>query len=74
MCWLITSFHALFPQISPTGNRINIEKLKVKEKIFFYDEVILYEDELADNGCTKLSIKMVRQTVKEAFLQRNFVS
>ena len=36
----------------------NYEKLKIQEKILFFDEVVLYEDELDDNGCTKLSVKM----------------
>ena len=39
--------------------RINYDKLKEKEKILFFDDVILYEDELDDNGCSKLSVKMV---------------
>lgn len=33
-----------------TKERINIEKLKVKEEIMFYDDVHLFEDELADHG------------------------
>ena len=37
---------------------INYEKLKIQEKILFFDEVVLYEDELDDNGCTKLSVKL----------------
>lgn len=52
-------FFVQFSQISPTEDRINIDKLKVKEKIYFYDDIILYEDELADNGCAKLNVKMV---------------
>ena len=32
--------------------------MKVQEKILFFDEVVLYEDELDDNGCTKLSVKL----------------
>ena len=36
-----------------------MEQLKVKEKIFFYEDLILYEDELADNGIAKLNVKMV---------------
>ena len=52
-------FFLQFSQISPTEDRINIDKLKVKEKIYFYDDIILYEDELADNGCAKLNVKMV---------------
>jgi type 2A phosphatase activator TIP41 len=41
-----------------TSERIDYEKLKVEERILFFDEVILYEDELDDNGCTKLSTKI----------------
>ena len=36
-----------------------MEQLKIKEKIFFYEDLILYEDELADNGIAKLNVKMV---------------
>ena len=38
--------------------KINYEKLKIEEKMLFYDDVVLYEDELDDNGCSKLSVKM----------------
>jgi len=41
-----------------TDELINYEKLKIQEKILFFDEVVLYEDELDDNGCTKLSVKL----------------
>lgn len=41
-----------------TDLQIDYEKLKVQEKILFFDEVVLYEDELDDNGCTKLSAKI----------------
>jgi len=36
---------------------IDYEKLKIQEKILFFDDVVLYEDELDDNGCAKLSVK-----------------
>lgn len=42
----------------PTDLKINYEKLKIQEKILFFDEVVLFEDELDDNGCTKLSVKL----------------
>lgn len=45
--------------MSPTSERVNIDKLKVKEKILFYEEVMLFEDELADNGTAQLSVKIV---------------
>ena len=41
-----------------TDLKINYEKLKIEEKMLFYDDVVLYEDELDDNGCSKLSVKM----------------
>ncbi|XP_022089894.1 TIP41-like protein [Acanthaster planci] len=45
-------------QESSTDQRINMEKLKVREKIHFYEEMTLFEDELADNGCASLIVKM----------------
>ena len=45
-------------KVEPSDLKINYEKLKVQEKILFFDEVVLYEDELDDNGCTKLSVKL----------------
>jgi len=44
--------------VKPTQESINYEKLKIQEKILFFDEVLLFEDELDDNGCTKLSVKL----------------
>lgn len=44
--------------VCETSDKINYEKLKEKEKILFFEEVILYEDELDDNGCSKLSVKI----------------
>ena len=41
-----------------TKDRIDLDKLKVKEKIYFYEEMILYEDELADNGMAQLVVKI----------------
>jgi len=43
-----------------TEEDIDYDKLKEREKILFFDEVILYEDELDDNGCAKLFSKIVR--------------
>jgi len=45
-------------QVTTTEEKIDYEKLKIKEKILFYDEVVLYEDELDDNGCSNLSVKL----------------
>ena len=46
--------------MSPTEERIDVEKLKVREQIMFYEEITLFEDELADHGCAMLTAKMVR--------------
>jgi len=45
-------------EASPTTERIDLEKLKQREKILFYDDIQLYEDELADNGCSSCSVKI----------------
>nr|XP_054752690.1 TIP41-like protein [Lytechinus pictus] len=45
-------------KVSETDERIDIEKLKVREKIFFFEDMPLFEDELADNGCAILTVKM----------------
>lgn len=46
--------------VESTNERIDIEKLKVKEKILFYQEMMLFEDELHDNGISSCTIKIVR--------------
>ncbi|KAL8129238.1 hypothetical protein V2J09_018393 [Rumex salicifolius] len=38
--------------------KIDLVSLAAKEPILFYDEVILYEDELADNGISLLTVKV----------------
>jgi type 2A phosphatase activator TIP41 len=38
---------------------LNLEKLMVKEKILFFDEIPMFEDELHDNGISNLTIKIV---------------
>ena len=45
--------------VTPSDEKIDYEKLKIQERILFFDEIILYEDELDDNGVAKLSIKIV---------------
>ncbi|KAF0915077.1 hypothetical protein E2562_033193 [Oryza meyeriana var. granulata] len=41
-----------------TEDRIDLVALSAKEPILFYDEVILYEDELADNGISFLTVRV----------------
>eukprot|EP00095_Tigriopus_kingsejongensis_P002115 maker-scaffold447_size167621-snap-gene-0.42 protein:Tk02115 transcript:maker-scaffold447_size167621-snap-gene-0.42-mRNA-1 annotation:"hypothetical protein DAPPUDRAFT_302576" len=45
-------------KVEPCPHGIDYDKLKEREKILFFDEVILYEDELDDNGCSVLSSKL----------------
>nr|CAG4644038.1 EOG090X07SL [Lepidurus arcticus] len=45
-------------QVEPSDVKIDLEKLKEKEPLLFYDEVHLYEDELADHGCTTCTVKV----------------
>lgn len=60
-------------KVSPTDERIDIEKLKVREKIIFYDEILLFEDELADNGCSILSVKIRVMPTSFFILMRFFM-
>uniref|UniRef100_A0A0A9DT14 TIP41-like protein n=1 Tax=Arundo donax TaxID=35708 RepID=A0A0A9DT14_ARUDO len=41
-----------------TDDRIDLVALSAKEPILFYDEVILYEDELADSGISFLTVRV----------------
>ncbi|KAG1448736.1 hypothetical protein G6F56_008859 [Rhizopus delemar] len=52
---------------------INIERLKKPEKILFYDENILYEDELADNGTAMLTVRLRIMPTCFLVLQRFFM-
>jgi len=45
--------------VQPSTRRIDIEKLKVKEPIRYFQELYLYEDELDDNGATNCVVKIV---------------
>jgi len=41
-----------------TTEKIDIEKLKKPDPILFYQDLILYEDELADNGQSMISVRV----------------
>ncbi|CAG8436966.1 2942_t:CDS:2 [Diversispora eburnea] len=56
-----------------TTERIDIEKLKIPEPILFYDEIMLFEDELADNGTAVLSVKVRVMESGFFILQRFFL-
>ena len=46
------------PPFQSTTKSIPLELLKQPDPILFFDEVMLYEDEMADNGITMLSCKI----------------
>jgi type 2A phosphatase activator TIP41 len=54
-----------------TDKQIPLELLKRPDPILFFDDVILYEDELADNGIAMLSVK-VRVMPKRLLLLSRF--
>ena len=58
---------------SPTSTRIPVELLKRPDPINFFDEVMLYEDELADNGIAMLSCKIRVMPARLLLLQRFFM-
>ncbi|CAK9290181.1 unnamed protein product [Gordionus sp. m RMFG-2023] len=57
-----------FPQNSES---IDYEMLKIPEKILFFDQIDLYEDELGDNGISKCDVK-IRVTPSYMFILLRF--
>lgn len=45
-------------QFQPTSRGIPLDLLRRPDPILFFDELVLYEDEMADNGITMLSCKI----------------
>ncbi|CAF0956071.1 unnamed protein product [Adineta ricciae] len=45
-------------RVEATNQQLDLEKLKRQEPILFYDELTLYDDELADNGTSNLTLKI----------------
>ncbi|KAM6970065.1 TIP41-like protein [Aplochiton taeniatus] len=45
-------------RVTETLQRINMEKLKAREQIMFFDDVLLFEDELHDHGVSMISVKI----------------
>lgn len=58
-----------------TNSGIDYDKLKQPERIHFFDDLVLFEDELADNGIAELRVKIVRQldNVKKKFINSSLV-
>ncbi|RUS14972.1 TIP41-like family-domain-containing protein [Endogone sp. FLAS-F59071] len=60
-------------QFESTTDLIDIEKLKVPDPILFYEDNILYEDELADNGTALLNVRLRVMPTCFFLLQRFFL-
>ncbi|XP_065121097.1 TIP41-like protein [Paramisgurnus dabryanus] len=45
-------------KVKPTTERIDLEKLKTREQIKFFEDVLLFEDELHDHGVSMISVKI----------------
>ncbi|GFR81511.1 TIP41-like protein [Elysia marginata] len=45
-------------KVSDTTEQINLDKLRRREPIHFYDDVLLFEDELSDNGTSIMNVKV----------------
>uniref|UniRef100_A0A3Q3B081 TIP41-like protein n=1 Tax=Kryptolebias marmoratus TaxID=37003 RepID=A0A3Q3B081_KRYMA len=45
-------------KVTKTTERINMEKLKAREHIMFFEDVLLFEDELHDHGVSMISVKI----------------
>jgi len=61
------------PVFEPTETPIPLELLKRPDPILFFDELVLYEDELADNGITMLSCKVRVMPARLLLLCRFFM-
>eukprot|EP00128_Syssomonas_multiformis_P016946 Colp12_sorted_trinity150504_noHs@4177 len=59
--------------VESTNEGIDIERLKRPDPIVFFDEVPLFEDELADNGSATLSVKVRVMPSCFLVLQRFFL-
>lgn len=60
-------------QFEPSTVPIPIELLKRPDPILFFDDVMLYEDELADNGVSMLSCKIRVMPERLLLLSRFFM-
>lgn len=60
--------------INDPPEQLNIEKLKQRENILFYDDITLFEDELHDSGISNLNVKLVSITCSTVllYLEENY--
>lgn len=55
--------------LEETTQRINMDKLKQREQILFYNDMTLFEDELHDNGIASCSVKIVSNNLLNTILK-----
>lgn len=55
----LSSLSRLVSQEETTEESIDYNLLQQQERIFFFDDLVLFEDELADNGTAELRVKIV---------------
>ncbi|KAL8806962.1 MAG: hypothetical protein Q9200_004855 [Gallowayella weberi] len=65
--------HSNSTVLEPSKTSIPLELLKRPDPIIFFDEVMLYEDEMADNGITALSCKLRVMPARLLLLCRFFM-
>lgn len=58
---------------APSTNLIPLELLRRPDPILFFDDIVLYEDELADNGIAMLSCKLRVMPARMLLLCRFFL-
>ncbi|KAI9811670.1 MAG: hypothetical protein M1826_003122 [Phylliscum demangeonii] len=61
------------PAFQPTDQAIPVQLLRRPDPILFFDDVVLYEDELADNGIAMLSCKVRVMPARLLLLCRFFL-
>lgn len=57
-------------EIQETNERIDVDKLKRRDKILFYHDLTLFEDELHDNGIAVCSVKIVSHYMNTFVLKK----
>ena len=61
------------PEFQPCDHPIPLDLLRRPDPILFFDNIILYEDELADNGISMLSCKVRVMPTRMLLLSRFFM-
>ena len=67
------SLKSTSPSFEPTTSPIPLDLLRRPDPILFFDEVMLYEDEMADNGITMYSCKIRVMPARLLLLCRFFM-